>query len=77
MVKDRLASFGLTSVSAEKGIVDLVPGSPAKYTTVATLEFTSVDALQQGLAAHGAGIMGDIPNYTDIQPIIQVSEVLM
>jgi uncharacterized protein (TIGR02118 family) len=77
MVRDRMTSFGLTALSAEKGVGGLAPGSPATYVTVATLEFTSVDAMQQGLAAHGAEIMGDIPNYTNTQPVIQVSEVLM
>jgi hypothetical protein len=24
---------------------------------------------------HAAAIMGDVPNYTDIEPVIQISEV--
>ncbi|OYU97848.1 MAG: ethyl tert-butyl ether degradation protein EthD, partial [Burkholderiales bacterium PBB5] len=36
---------------------------------------TSVEALQAGLAKHGAEIMGDVKNYTDAQPILQISEV--
>ena len=27
------------------------------------------------MGQHGAEIMGDIPNYTDAQPVIQISEV--
>jgi len=29
------------------------------------------------MAQHGAQIMGDIPNYTNIEPLIQIDEVLI
>ena len=32
--------------------------------------------LQDGLATHGAKIMGDIPNFTDVQPKIQISDIV-
>jgi hypothetical protein len=32
---------------------------------------------QKAFGPHADAIMGDIPNYTDIQPLIQVSEVKM
>jgi hypothetical protein len=35
-----------------------------------------VSDLQKTLAKHGAEILGDIPNYTKIEPIMQVNEVL-
>ena len=77
MVKERLGPLGLSNITVDKGMGGLAPGSPAVYLTVASLQFTSIEALQQGLAAHGAEILGDIPNYTDIQPVMQVSEILM
>ena len=39
--------------------------------------FDSVEAFQKAFAPHADSIMGDIPNYTDIQPIIQLNEVKM
>jgi uncharacterized protein (TIGR02118 family) len=44
---------------------------------MAHLVFDSVDAFQSAFAPHADSIMGDIPNYTDIQPLIQVNEVKM
>jgi len=35
----------------------------------------SAEAFQAAFAPHAQGIMGDIPNYTDIEPTIQISEV--
>ena len=37
----------------------------------------STDAFETAFAPHAQAIMGDIPNYTNIQPTIQISEVKM
>jgi uncharacterized protein (TIGR02118 family) len=39
------------------------------------LYFDSVEAFQNTFGPHSGTIMGDIPNYADLQPIIQVSDV--
>jgi uncharacterized protein (TIGR02118 family) len=39
------------------------------------LYFDSVADFQSAFGPHAKTIMADIPNYTDIQPTIQVSEV--
>jgi uncharacterized protein (TIGR02118 family) len=40
------------------------------------LYFNAAADFQKGIAAHGAEIMGDIPNYTDISPQIQIRTYL-
>jgi hypothetical protein len=35
----------------------------------------SVEAFQTAFTQHAQEIMADVPNYTNLQPIIQVSEV--
>jgi uncharacterized protein (TIGR02118 family) len=37
----------------------------------------SVDAFQAGFGPHAKEIMADIPNYTDLSPVIQISEVVV
>jgi uncharacterized protein (TIGR02118 family) len=39
------------------------------------LLFDSVEAFQQSFGPHAETIVGDIPNYTNTQPTIQLSEV--
>jgi len=39
------------------------------------LYFDSVEAFQAVFGPHAGPIMDDIPNYTNVQPTIQVSEV--
>jgi uncharacterized protein (TIGR02118 family) len=37
----------------------------------------SIEAFQAGFGAHAKTIMPDIPNYTDLSPVIQISEVVV
>ena len=73
----RLLAPALKKVDIEKGIAGGGPGTPATYTAVCTLHFDSVEAFQAAFAPHAAEIMGDIANYTDVQPAVQISEVKM
>jgi len=36
-----------------------------------------VETFQGGFGPHAKEIMGDIPNYTDLTPVIQISEVVV
>ena len=36
----------------------------------------SLEAFQQGFGPHAAEILADIPNYADLQPVLQISEVV-
>ncbi len=64
-------------VDVEQGLSGATPGSKPAYVAVCHLYFDSVPAFQQAFGPHSSEIMADIPNYTDLQPIIQISEVKM
>lgn len=51
-------------------------GANSPFVCIATIHVNSLDEFQPIFAKHGAQIMADIPNYTNIQPIIQFDEVL-
>ena len=51
-------------------------GGKAPYLAIAHIKFPSADAFEKALAKHGAEILGDIPNYTRIEPVMQVNEVV-
>jgi uncharacterized protein (TIGR02118 family) len=67
----------LISARAIKGIATPDPDMPPPYQVVAILEVESLEVLQEVLEADGAEIMGDIPNFTDVEPVIQISENLV
>jgi len=76
MVEDKLGS-ALKNVSAEQGLGGAEPGSAATYIAMGHMLFDSVEAFQNAFGPHVETIMADIPNYTDTQPVIQISEVKM
>lgn len=73
----RLMGAALKKVEIDKGLAGPGPGAPATYTTVCTLSFDSVESFQAAFAPHAQQIMADIANYTDVQPVVQISEVKM
>jgi len=76
LVDQKMKPHGLRSWSVVKGLGGVAPGSPAPFMITATMDFDSMETLQGGMAAESASILADIPNYTDIQPQIQIDEIL-
>jgi len=74
MVQEKLGA-ACKGVAVEQGLGGAEPGSPATYIAMGHLYFDSVEAFQTAFGPHTEAIMGDIPNYTDTQPAIQISEV--
>ncbi len=61
----------------DKGLAGGAPGDPATYVGMCHIFSDSVEAFQKGFGPHAREIMGDIPNYTDIAPVMQISEVVV
>jgi len=76
LVLDRLASHGIARYEIQQGLSGLGPGSEPMFACVGNLYFPTVGDFQQGMAAHGAELQADIPNFTDIAPQFQISEVV-
>ena len=76
MVKQKLGS-ACKHVAVEEGIAGGAQGAPATYLAAAHLTFDSVDDFQKAFAPHAEAIMGDVPNYTNTQPTVQISHIKM
>jgi uncharacterized protein (TIGR02118 family) len=74
MVKQKLGS-ACKSVAVDQGIAGGAEGAPATYVAMAHLTFDSVATFQSAFGPHAGAIMGDIPNYTNAQPTVQISQV--
>jgi uncharacterized protein (TIGR02118 family) len=74
MVKQKLGP-ACKRVAVEEGVAGGAPGAPATYVAMAHLTFDSLDVFQSAFGPHADAIMGDIPNYTNAQPIVQISQV--
>jgi uncharacterized protein (TIGR02118 family) len=71
----RLSGPALKKVEVEEGMAGLAAGSPPAYLALGHLYFESVQAFKTAFEPHVAEITGDIRNYTNTQPTIQISEV--
>lgn len=76
MVQEKVGA-ALKGGAVEQGLSGIEPGSPATYVAMGYLLFDSVEAFQSAFGPHSEAIMADIPNYTDIQPTFQISEMKM
>ena len=63
--------------TVDKGLAGGAPDAPAPYIAMCHIFCDSVEAFQNGFGPHAQEIMGDIPNYTDLSPVIQISEVVV
>jgi uncharacterized protein (TIGR02118 family) len=78
MTLTRLQSLGFpVKAEVDDGLAGIALGEPPPYAAVGYLLFEKMEHLQQGLATHGAEIMGDIPNFTNVQPQIQIGSVVL
>ena len=76
MVRQKLGA-ALKGVRIERGLAGEAPGSPAPYVAVVDLLFDSVEIFQAAFGPAEAEIVADIPKYTTIEPVVQISEVVM
>ena len=76
LVKARMGD-ACKSYTVDKGLGGGAPGAPATYVGMCHIFADSVEAFQKGFGPHAKEIMADIPNYTDIAPVMQISEVVV
>ena len=76
LVGDRLKDFGFVRAEVDKGVAGGAPGSPAPYVCIGHVYFNSLADFQKGMGVHGKEILGDVPNYTNIEPTMQISEIV-
>ncbi|HUS00680.1 MAG TPA: EthD family reductase [Chitinophagaceae bacterium] len=65
----------LKGVSVELGLTEEFPGTQTSYIAMCHLLYDSVEAFQLAFAPHAEVLTKDMINYTNIEPVIQVSEV--
>ena len=66
----------LKGASYDKGLGGGTPGSPAPFMAMANMFFNSMEEFWTAFAAGAPTLMADLPNFTNIEPLIQVSEVM-
>lgn len=76
LVQERMGDK-LKKFTIDKGVAGGAPGSDPAYLVICNMFCESADAFQAGFGPHAQEIMADIPKYTDLAPVLQVSEVVV
>ncbi len=72
LVKERLSPV---SIEVDAGVPNPM-GEPSPYIAVGYMTFESMEQFVARFGAAAPELMADIPNYTDIEPVVQLSEVI-
>lgn len=76
LIKKRMG-VGLQYYSIDKGLAGGAPNAPATYVASCHLLCDSIAAYQASFGPHAHEISGDIAHFTDIAPVVQISEVVV
>ena len=68
---------GWRGVSVEHGVSGGAPGSDPAYVVLCHFLFDSAESFTAAFMPHAAALQGDVPNYTDVTPVLQISEVVI
>lgn len=66
----------LVKYTIEKGVASGIPNQPLPYVAIGTFYVKSLTDYQAAIGPNRDAIRADFPNYTDVAPVILVSEVV-
>ena len=72
---ERVLAPAIRNTTVEVGIGGGAAGTPPTYAVITSLYFDSVEAFGAAFAPVAAQIQGDVPNYCDVEPVVQVNEL--
>ena len=75
-VAQRKNRAALARMEIEKGLSGPFPGSPAPYVFTAHFYFQNLETLMGALTSAAPRLLEDIPNFTNISPIVQIGEIV-
>jgi uncharacterized protein (TIGR02118 family) len=76
MVRDKLGET-CKGIAVEKGIAGGAPGAAWPFIAMGHLFFESVEDFHKAFDPNAKSIMADLPNFTNVQPAVQVSDVMI
>ena len=71
-----LLGDALKKVAIDEGIAGRTPEDAVPYLAIGYLYFDTLADYQEAFGPHAEQIVSDITNYTNIQPVLQISEIL-
>ena len=76
MVREKCGD-AIKGCSVERGLGGGGPGAPAPYRVITRLCVDSMGDFEKYVAPHDPAFAADVPNFTNIKPVIQINEVVL
>ena len=76
MVQARLGA-ACKGIAVEHGLAGATRGSRPQFIAMGHVYFESLEEFEASFGKHAGEFVADIPNYTDVQPVIQISGVVL
>lgn len=76
LIRSKLGPRGMVRVEMDRGTSGADPDSTPPYFAVTYLVFKSVSSYRSAFTAVEDDIMSDVKNFTDITPVVQISEIV-
>lgn len=65
--------FQPISIEVNEGVSGAEEGSPPPYAVMTDITFATLEDLQNAVTTHGAEVVGDIPNFTNVDAQLQIN----
>ena len=72
-----LLGDAVKGAAVESGLCSAAPGSPAPFAAMGNMYFESMESFENSFGPNAGAIMADAPNYTNSEPVVQISEVII
>jgi len=76
MVQEKFGAHGMKGYTVLKFLGTPDPNTPSPYSVQATLFFDTPQQFEAGVKAEAPTVMGDIPNFTNTEPVLMVGDVV-
>lgn len=76
LVESTLDAGGADRIKVALGLSGAAPGEPAAYQAIMIIDFDSITAFHRRWRHEHHRIMGDVVNFTNTRPEVQLSEVI-
>jgi uncharacterized protein (TIGR02118 family) len=72
----KLLGDAVKGATVEEGLGGVAPGSTATYAAMGNIYFDSMESFQNSFGPNAPQILGDLPNFTNAEPVVQLSKVM-
>lgn len=75
LVDEKFKPFGIKGWRVLKAVGTPFGGKPA-YSVICTLDFDTADQFRSAVAAEGGPVFGDVPNFSNKDPVVVIGDLV-